>query len=98
MINIQKILYPTDFSSYSNQAYFHAVALAEEIESHSDPEVADRGAVGARDHRPVRGVRVRQVLPLVDERDGEIQRDLHAVEERERACDLPGFKVSSAGF
>ena len=29
MISINKILYPTDFSSYSNQAYFHAVALAE---------------------------------------------------------------------
>lgn len=29
MINIRRILYPTDFSSYSNQAYFHAVALAE---------------------------------------------------------------------
>src|ERR1700737_2486686 len=29
MIRIQKILYATDFSSYSNQAYFHAVALAE---------------------------------------------------------------------
>jgi nucleotide-binding universal stress UspA family protein len=29
MINIKKILYPTDFSSYSNQAYFQAVALAE---------------------------------------------------------------------
>src|SRR5689334_13975408 len=29
MINIKKILYPTDFSPYSNQAYFHAVALAE---------------------------------------------------------------------
>ena len=29
MIRIEKILYPTDFSSYSNQAYFHAVALAE---------------------------------------------------------------------
>ena len=29
MIRIQKILYPTDFSSYSNQAYFHAVSLAE---------------------------------------------------------------------
>jgi nucleotide-binding universal stress UspA family protein len=29
MINITKILYPTDFSPYSNQAYFHAVALAE---------------------------------------------------------------------
>lgn len=29
MIHIKKMLYPTDFSSYSNQAYFHAVALAE---------------------------------------------------------------------
>jgi nucleotide-binding universal stress UspA family protein len=29
MICIRKILYPTDFSSYSNQAYFHAVGLAE---------------------------------------------------------------------
>jgi nucleotide-binding universal stress UspA family protein len=29
MIRVQKILYATDFSSYSNQAYFHAVALAE---------------------------------------------------------------------
>jgi nucleotide-binding universal stress UspA family protein len=29
MINVKKILYPTDFSPYSNQAYFHAIALAE---------------------------------------------------------------------
>jgi nucleotide-binding universal stress UspA family protein len=29
MITINKILYPTDFSSFSNQAYFHAIALAE---------------------------------------------------------------------
>ena len=29
MINIKNILYATDFSSHSNQAYFHAVALAE---------------------------------------------------------------------
>ena len=29
MIRVKKILYPTDFSSYSNQAYFHAVSLAE---------------------------------------------------------------------
>jgi nucleotide-binding universal stress UspA family protein len=28
MINVQRILYPTDFSSHSNQAYFHALALA----------------------------------------------------------------------
>jgi nucleotide-binding universal stress UspA family protein len=29
MIRVRKILYPTDFSPYSNQAYFHAIALAE---------------------------------------------------------------------
>lgn len=29
MIHINKVLYPTDFSSYSNQAYFHAIRLAE---------------------------------------------------------------------
>lgn len=29
MFQVRKILYPTDFSTYSNQAYFHAVALAE---------------------------------------------------------------------
>lgn len=29
MIHVQKILYPTDFSTYSNLAYFHAVGLAE---------------------------------------------------------------------
>ena len=29
MIHVRTILYPTDFSSYSNQAYFHAVAQAE---------------------------------------------------------------------
>jgi nucleotide-binding universal stress UspA family protein len=29
MIHVKRILYPTDFSSYSTQAYFHAVALAE---------------------------------------------------------------------
>lgn len=29
MTPVRKILYATDFSSYSNQAYFHAVALAE---------------------------------------------------------------------
>lgn len=29
MIRVARVLYPTDFSSYSNLAYFHAVALAE---------------------------------------------------------------------
>jgi nucleotide-binding universal stress UspA family protein len=29
MFQVRKILYPTDFSSFSTQAYFHAVGLAE---------------------------------------------------------------------
>lgn len=29
MIRVKKILYPTDFSSYSTAAYFHALGLAE---------------------------------------------------------------------
>jgi nucleotide-binding universal stress UspA family protein len=29
MFNVRTILYPTDFSSFSTQAYFHAVGLAE---------------------------------------------------------------------
>jgi nucleotide-binding universal stress UspA family protein len=29
MLRIRSVLFPTDFSSYSNQAYLHAVALAE---------------------------------------------------------------------
>ena len=29
MIHVKKILYPTDFSSYSTQAYFHALGMAE---------------------------------------------------------------------
>lgn len=29
MIHVRRIVYPTDFSSYSNQAYFHAISLAE---------------------------------------------------------------------
>jgi len=54
MINIKQILYATDFSSYSNQAYFHAVALAQShgatltilyvySPSHGTPEVQVQG-------------------------------------------------------
>jgi nucleotide-binding universal stress UspA family protein len=53
MIRIAKILYPTDFSSYSNQAYFHAIALAENhgasltvLFVHSPDGSAAPGAVG----------------------------------------------------
>jgi len=34
MIHVSNILYATDFSAYSNQAYFHAVALAEKYGAH----------------------------------------------------------------
>lgn len=33
MIRIRNIVYPTDFSSYSTRAYFHAVALAEQYKA-----------------------------------------------------------------
>jgi len=60
MIHVTKILYATDFSSHSNQAYFHAVALAEKhgasltivyvyAPSFGTPEVHDRG-LPDRDH------------------------------------------------
>src|SRR5437016_972114 len=51
MIQVKRILYPTDFSSYSNQAYFHAVGLAENygasltlvyVHSPGSGETADR--------------------------------------------------------
>lgn len=31
MFRVRTILYPTDFSSFSNHAYFHAIALAENL-------------------------------------------------------------------
>ncbi|WP_020475136.1 universal stress protein [Zavarzinella formosa] len=31
MFRVRTVLYPTDFSSYSNHAYLHAVALAENL-------------------------------------------------------------------
>src|SRR3954464_14888619 len=33
MINIKRIVYATDFSPYSNQAYFHAITWAESHEA-----------------------------------------------------------------
>src|SRR3954454_3516451 len=55
MVHVKRILYPTDFSSYSNQAYFHAVALAENhgasltvLYVYSGPP-ADAGAGAAAD-------------------------------------------------
>jgi len=57
MIRVKKILYPTDFSSYSNQAYFHAVALAENHQAgltvafvHTPDFAAPSGRDRAGDH------------------------------------------------
>jgi nucleotide-binding universal stress UspA family protein len=36
VIRIQRIVYPTDFSSYSTQAYFHAVGLTEQYRAALD--------------------------------------------------------------
>lgn len=53
MIRVQKILYPTDFSSYSTQAYFHALGLAEKYRAAVTAlYVCPPGAEGAdRDRR-----------------------------------------------
>jgi nucleotide-binding universal stress UspA family protein len=57
MIQIRNVLYPTDFSSYSNQAYFHAVAQAE-IHNASltillvyTPSMAEKGRTPDTDRR-----------------------------------------------
>ena len=51
MIHVKRILYPTDFSSYSNQAYFHALNLAEAYgASLTVVHVHVPGAPGGRDH------------------------------------------------
>jgi nucleotide-binding universal stress UspA family protein len=51
VIHVKRILYPTDFSSYSNQAYFHALNLAEAYgASLTVVHVHVPGAPGGRDH------------------------------------------------
>jgi nucleotide-binding universal stress UspA family protein len=51
MIRVTKILYPTDFSSYSNLAYFHAVGLAETYGANlTVVYVHAPGAPGEREH------------------------------------------------
>ena len=54
MIQVRKVLYPTDFSPYSTRAYFYAVGLAESYRAtlavvHVIPPGADDGGRG-RDH------------------------------------------------
>lgn len=61
MIRVARILYPTDFSSYSNLAYFHAVALAE---AHGATlTVVHVHAPGAPDERRRWGELLEQVRP-----------------------------------
>lgn len=63
MIQVRRILYPTDFSSYSNQAYFHAVDLAETYgASLAVVYVHQPGAAGGHDRRYWRS-QLEQVRP-----------------------------------
>ena len=57
MIRVKTILYPTDFSSYSNSAYFHALGLAEAYNAaltilyvYTPGEVAPHAADADRQH------------------------------------------------
>lgn len=72
MINIKKILYATDFSPYSNQAYFHAVTLAEAhrasltilyVYSPETSGTADGGAERGRDYWRSQLEQIRPVNP-----------------------------------
>lgn len=61
MLRIRTILYPTDFSSYSNQAYLHAVALAE-IHRASLTVVFVASADQDKEHKHWRGL-LEQIRP-----------------------------------
>lgn len=66
MIHVKKILYPTDFSSYSNQAYFHAVGLAETYgASLTVVYVHAPGAPEGRDHWRQQLEQVRPANPKI---------------------------------
>lgn len=75
MLHVKKILYPTDFSSFSNQAYFHAVALAEQhgasltvlyvyVPGMTEPGVAP-GATAQRRHWREQLEQIRPVDPTI---------------------------------
>jgi nucleotide-binding universal stress UspA family protein len=71
VIHIKKILYATDFSSYSNQAYFHAVALAESHEAsltilyvYSRPTAAPVALPRAGDERAYWREQLEQIRPV----------------------------------
>ncbi len=71
MIHIKKILYPTDFSSYSNQAYFHAISLAEKHNAaltvlfvfHPEPAAGGPTSSNEADRRHWRN-QLEQIRPL----------------------------------
>src|SRR4029079_5724493 len=66
VIHVKKILSPTDFSSYSNQAYFHAVGLAETYgASLTVVHVCAPGAAQERGHRQSQLEQVRPVNPKI---------------------------------
>jgi nucleotide-binding universal stress UspA family protein len=55
MFHVRRILYATDFSSYSNQAYFHAVALAEHHEARLTIVYVHSPGIDGQDRRYWRG-------------------------------------------
>ncbi|MGL6095341.1 MAG: universal stress protein [Fimbriiglobus sp.] len=74
MIRVRQIVYPTDFSSYSNQAYFHAVGLAEAYKAqlavvyvytpgHEHDPIAEHG--GTRDYWKKQLEQVRPSNPAI---------------------------------
>ncbi len=97
MIHVTKVLYPTDFSSYSNQAYFHAVALAEKYGAQlvvlyvyspgfGTPEVTGRGATDREYWRN----QLEQIRP-VDSRIAVT----HAFREGDPAVEIVRFAVEN---
>jgi len=50
VIYVKKILFPTDFSSYSNQAYFHALNLAEAYGASLTVTYVHTPDAGSREH------------------------------------------------
>jgi len=95
VIHIQNILYATDFSPFSNQAYFHAIALAESHRAsltilYVCPAVAGAGRDAERKHwreqleqiRPTnRDIPVRHVLLEGDSADEIVHYALEAASD-----------------
>lgn len=97
MIHVKHILYATDFSSYSNQAYFHAVALAQShgacltvlhvySPTHGTPEIEGKGA-----NRQYWRDQLQQIRPV----DGSIKVQ-HVMLEGDPAAQIVRFARESA--